>query len=509
MTNVINKSQIAKNTIFLYIRMFVIMLVTLYTSRVVLKALGVMDYGIYNVVAGAVALFGFMNNAMSMATQRFLNFYMVKGDENVLRNVFGMSLNIHVIIAVIVVFLTETVGLWILNTQLNIPPERMVAARWVYQFAIFTFAISIIQVPFNSAILAHEKMNIYAVISIGEAFLKLSIVFFLLKVNVDKLILYGALLFGVSLMIFFIYVFISVYFFKECRYKLYWDKKLFREIASFSGWNIFGQIAQVLTTQGVNMIGNVFYGVVVNASIGITNQVSAAMAQFTGNFQTAFRPQIIKSYSNGDTLEMQKLAFQASKFSFFLLFAISVPIIYNIDAILDLWLDVVPEFSATFCKILIWYSYLEVIGMPLVISIMATGKNKLYQIVVSIAIAMNFIFSWILLRLGFPPETIFYIKVAISIFVLIIRMFFAKKQNGFSLSQFIRCVLVPCIIVALIVSILQTISYPIDNTWSNRLAATLILEIILFMTVFFIGLTKSEKHTILTMCKKIIKNNKK
>ena len=221
MTNVINKSQIAKNTIFLYIRMFVIMLVTLYTSRVVLKALGVMDYGIYNVVAGAVALFGFMNNAMSMATQRFLNFYMVKGDENVLRNVFGMSLNIHVIIAVIVVLLTETVGLWILNTQLNIPPERMVAARWVYQFAIFTFAISIIQVPFNSAILAHEKMNIYAVISIGEAFLKLSIVFFLLKVNVDKLILYGALLFGVSLMIFFIYVFISVYFVDKVVFTLF------------------------------------------------------------------------------------------------------------------------------------------------------------------------------------------------------------------------------------------------------------------------------------------------
>lgn len=505
MTQVIDKSRIAKNTIFLYIRMFVIMLVTLYTSRVILKTLGVEDYGVYNVVAGSVALFGFMNSAMSMATQRFLNFYMVKGDANILRRVFAMSLNIHVIIAVLVIILCETLGLWILNTQLNIPPDRMIAARWVYQFAIITFCISIIQVPFNSAILAHEKMNIYAVVSIVEVFLKLGVVFILSAVAVDKLLLYGALLLMVGFAIFIVYTSISYRLFKECRYKLCWDKKLFKEIAGFSGWNIFGQVAQVLTTQGVNMVANVFCGVIVNASIGITNQVSAAMSQFTSNFQTAFRPQIVKSYSAGDMSGMQKLTCQASKFSFFLLYIISVPIIFNIDSILDLWLDTVPQYSALFCKILIWYSYFEVIGMPLVISIMATGRNRNYQMLVSITIALNFILSLLFLKKGFPPEIIFYIKVIISFFVLAVRLFYAKRQASFSVGYFLKSVMLPVCIVAVIISLLQVALYEYMESWTSRILITFIIETILMAIIYFVGFSKNERQTVVSMIHKKIK----
>lgn len=503
MAQVIDKSRIAKNTIFLYIRMFVIMLVTLYTSRVILKALGVEDYGVYNVVAGSVALFGFMNSAMSMATQRFLNFYMVKGDANILRRVFAMSLNIHAIIAVLVVILCETLGLWILNTQLNIPPDRMVAARWVYQFAVFTFCISIIKVPFNSAILAHEKMNIYAVVSIVEVFLKLGVVFILTAVAMDKLVLYGALLFVVGLAVFLVYMSISCRLFEECRYKLCWDKKLFREIAGFSGWNIFGQIAYVLTTQGVNMLANVFCGVIVNASIGITNQVNGAISQFSQNFQTAFRPQIIKSYSIGDISGMQKLTFQASKFSFFLMYLISIPIIFNIEWILDIWLDVVPEYSALFCKLIIWYSYLDVIGMPLVMAIMSTGKNRSYQIVVSIAIAMNFVLSFIFLRIGFPSEIIYYIMIFIACIVLSIRVLYTKIQVRFSIVSFVRNVMGPIFGIIILVSIFQyCASILMNETLVSRLLLTGLLEILAILSIYFIGVSKSEKYLIYSIVSK-------
>lgn len=500
MAQVIDKSRIAKNTMFLYARMFVIMLVSLYTSRVVLQALGVEDYGVYNVVAGSVALFGFMNSAMSMATQRFLNFYMVKGDAGLLRKVFAMSLNIHVVIAVVVVLLTETVGLWILNTQLNIPPERMIAARWVFHFSVLTFCLSVVQVPFNSAILAHERMNVYAVISIVEVFLKLGCVFFLLNVAMDKLILYGGLLCAVSLSIFLVYLSFSWRSFQECRYRWCWDRTLFKEIAGFSGWNIFGQVAQVLTTQGVNMVANVFCGVVVNASIGITNQVSAAMSQFTHNFQTAFRPQIVKSYSTGDVTGMQKLTYQASKFSFYLLYLVSVPIIFNIDAILDLWLDVVPEYSAAFCELLIWYSYLEVMGMPLVISIMATGRNRNYQLAVSVVIGLNFLFSWLFLKLGFSPEVIFYVKIALALLTLCVRMFYAQKQAGFSILFFVRFVLLPVSAVAGCVSLLQVGLRGFVDTWAERILVTVAMETVLVLVIWLAGLSKTERQSLRTLC---------
>ena len=338
-----------------------------------------------------------------------------------------------------------------------------------------------------------------------EVFLKLGVVFFLLNVDMDKLVLYGGLLFAVSLFIFFVYLFFTWRSFQECRYRFCWDKSLFREIAGFSGWNIFGQIAQVLTTQGVNMVANVFCGVIVNASIGITNQVSAAMSQFTHNFQTAFRPQIVKSYSSGDMDGMQKLTCQASKFSFYLLYMISVPIIFNIDAILDLWLDVVPKYSAVFCKLLIWYSYLEVIGMPLVIAIMATGRNRNYQLMVSVVIGLNFLFSWLFLRLGFSPEVIFYVKIALALFVLWVRIYYAKRQAGFSIPFFVRFVILPALLVAGVISLLQAGLRDFLMDWATRIWVTALVEIALLSVIWFVGLTRTERQTIWSICRTKLK----
>lgn len=497
MSDTINKSRIAKNAIFLYLRMFAIMLVTLYTSRVVLNALGVEDYGIYNVVAGSVALFGFMNSAMSMATQRFLNFYMAKNDSGLLRRVFSMSLNLHIVIAVAIAVVAETFCLWLLNTQLNIPTDRIDAARYVFHFAVISFCISVIQVPYNAFIVAHEKMNIYALISIVEVLLKLGVAYMLLVVSMDKLSLYGILLAGVSLLVFLTYFSANRYFFKESKYMLLWDKGLFKEMAGFSGWNIFGQVSQVATTQGVNMVANVFCGVVVNASMGITNQVNGAMSQFTQNFQAAFRPQIIKSYSVGDIKGMHDLVYQASKFSFFLLYAISVPILFNIEFILDLWLGVVPEYSAAFCKLLIWYSYMETMGMPLVISIMATGRNRNYQLFVSVAIALNLVLSYLFLLEGFSPEIIFYVKILIAFFVLAIRLCFAKKQVNFSSLLFAKKAMVPVVSVIICVSFVQYLLSPfVDNTLLMRICLTILLEIIILFFMWMLGLTKSERYSV-------------
>ena len=498
MGDMINKSRIAKNAIFLYIRMFAIMLVTLYTSRVVLNALGVEDYGVYNVVAGAVTLFGFMNSAMSMATQRFFNFYMAKNDNELLCRVFSMSLNLHIIIAVIVAVIAETFCLWLLNTQLNIPADRIDVARYVFHFAVISFCISVIQVPYNAVIVAHEKMDVYALISIVEVLLKLGVAYMLTVMSMDKLILYGILLAGVSLLIFFAYFSADRYFFKESRYRLLWDTNLFKEIAGFSGWNIFGQVSQVATTQGVNMVANVFCGVIVNASMGITNQVNGAMAQFTNNFQAAFRPQIIKSYSVGNIKSMQELVYQSSKFSFFLLYAISVPILFNIDFILDLWLGVVPEYSAVFCKLLIWYSYMETMGMPLVISIMATGRNRNYQLIVSVAIALNLVLSYLFLFKGFSPEVIFYVKILIAFFVLAIRLWFAKKQVNFSSFLFGTKVIRPVILVIVCVSCVQYWFSSFVPTLLMRISLTIILEIVLISSIWLLGVTKSEKQSVLS-----------
>jgi len=509
MSEIADSKRITKNTLMLYIRMLFIMGITLYTSRIILKTLGISDFGIYNVVGGIVVMFGFLNSAMSMGTQRFLNYEMGKNNSKELKNVFVMSLNIHIIIACIVLLFAETLGLWFLNVKLNIPAERLGVANWVYQFSILSFIITIIQVPYNAAIIAHERMNIYAYISIIEVSLKLLIVYLLVIVSVDKLKLYASLVFVVTFIVAFIYRMYCIKKFKECKFSFFWDKKLFINIMGFSGWNLFGQIAQMTTTQGVYMVLNIFHGVVINAAVGITNQVNSAITSFVSNFQTAFRPQIVKLYASNEKEKMSKLIFQSSKFSFFLLYLISMPIIFNIEAVLKIWLGNYPSYSPIFCELLIIYSYMEAIGMPLVIAIMASGKNRNYQIVVSIVIFLNIVFSYLFLKLGISPEIVFYVKIFLSLFVLSTRMYFSKKQSDILIKDFSLKVLYP-------VSLIFAFSYPLvrivkiyfyDKT--SIIYSTLFIEIFLLLIIYFWGMNKSERYytnnLILKICKKYVK----
>jgi len=508
-SNNINANRIAKNTLMLYVRTFVILLITLYTSRVVLKVLGVEDYGTYNVVAGAVAFFNFLNHAMSMATQRFLNVEMVKNDTASLRRVFCMAMNLHIIIGLIVVILSESIGLWLVNGVLNIPEGRMVAANWVFQFVVLGMFFKIIMVPYNSVIIAQERMSIYAYISILEVVLQLGLVFALNWFKADKLILYGGLMFGVTLCVFLIYKFYVNAKFKESKYYLLWDRGLFQKMAGFLGWNVLGQLAQIFTTQGVNMVVNVFYGVVLNAAMSIQHQVSAGITMFVHNFQTSFRPQITKSYAANEIPEMKSLVMKASKMSFYLLYLISVPIIFNIDLILDIWLDTVPDHTAAFCKLAIWFSYLEAIGMPLVMSIMASGKNRDYQIFFSISVSLNLLLVWLFFKMGFPPETVFYIKIVLGALTLFVRMFFAKRQAYIPLLSFLKGAILPCLIVLGITqSIIFLLLRVYDGSIWHKAGLTAFLEIIIAVVILFIGMNKSERVFIKNSITKFITKTK-
>ena len=510
MSDNINVNRIAKNTVMLYVRMLLIMVVSLYTARVVLQVLGVEDYGVYNVVAGVVAMFGFFNSAMTMATQRFLNVEMGRNDPDGLNRTFRMAVNIHAIVALIVLVLSETIGVYLVNYVLNIPENRMAAANWVFQFAMLGACVTIMQVPYNSLIYAREKMNVYAYISIGEAVLKLLLVWFLSIISWDKLILYGLLTLAVQLLVFFLYFGYTNKKFEESKYSFVWDKGIFQKMAGFMGWNIFGQIAQVVTTQGVNMVVNVFYGVLLNAAMAVTNQVNGAITSFVNNFQTSFRPQIMKSYAANEIKEMNGLVVKSSKMSFYLLYLISIPLMFNIDFVLDVWLDVVPEYSSIFCQLLIWYTYLEALGLPLVMSIMATGRNRNYQITISVIVSLNLLLTWLFLKFGLPVETIFYVKIAVSAIGLIVRLFYAHRQSELKISYFLNCSIKPVFFVLLITQpcyIMLRKFYNLGGVWYWALL-TLILEIILAVTIYCVGMTRNERVFVKNSILKVLRLNK-
>ena len=354
-----NNKRIAKNTLLLYVRMLFMMAISLFTSRVILGTLGVEDYGIQNVVGGIVAMFGFLNGSMSSATQRYITFALGKGDKDRLQTVFCTALQIHALIAVIIVLLGETVGLWFLYNKMQLPADRMDAAFWVLQCSIVSTVVMIVSVPYNACIIAHEKMSAFAYISVLEAVLKLVIVYLLLVFPFDKLIVLAVLTLLVQLFIRFCYSIYCHRHFEETKYRHVWDKTLFREMNGFAVWSLWGNLSVVLYTQGLNMILNVFFGPVVNAARAIAVQVQGAVQQFVGNFQMALNPQITKNYAAGNLEQMHSLMFRSARFSFLLLFFLSLPVLLETEFILTLWLKTVPDNAVIFTQIMICISLPE------------------------------------------------------------------------------------------------------------------------------------------------------
>lgn len=497
MSNTKNNKRIAKNTALLYLRLLFSMCISLFTSRVILNALGVEDFGIYNVVGGIVVMFGFLNNAMSASTQRFLMIEIGKGNHHQINRIFSMSLTIHILVALIVLILSETGGLWLLNTQLNISLDRMVSANWVFQFSILAFIITILYVPYNAMIIAQEKMDIFAFVSIVEVILKLFITLVVLWLGFEKLKLYAVLVFMVTFIIGTIYVIYCKIKFIECKFKHFWDRKLFYEMSSFASWNLLGVFAGITYNQGVNILLNVYFGPVVNAARGIAYQIQGAVNGFVTNFQVAVNPPITKSYATNEKEYMYSLIFSASKYSFYLLFLLSLPILLETDLILSIWLKNVPEYTSIFTRLILIDVLICSLSGALQTIVQATGNIKRYQMVVSGILLLNLPISYVLLKIGFPPHITFIISIIASITALVARLVILKIILSFPVKHFIVNVINKVISVFIVGSL---IPYYITKQLTPSLIHLLLIAIISTLSVsssvWVLGITLSEKQFI-------------
>ncbi len=491
--------RIAKNTVLLYLRMFIILGVSLYTSRVVLAVLGITDYGVYNVVGGVVSMFTFISMAMGNATARYITFALGRGDELYLKKVFNTALLVHIGIAILILILAETVGLWFLINKMVIPADRMVAAHWVYQLSVVAAMVSIVYVPYNSEIIAHEKMGAFAYISILDVILKLAIVYILTIAPYDKLILYAVLFLGVNLLDTLIYYLYCRRHFSETKLMVVKDWPLIKEMTSFAGWSMIGNLAGVGYTQGLNILLNIYFGPVVNAARGVAVQVQGAVKGFVTNFQTAVNPQLIKSYAQEDYSRMHTLLFSSSKLSFYLLFCIVLPIIIQAQPILSLWLVEVPEHTVSFMRLILIITLIDTIERPVNTSINATGDLKLYQTVSCSIQLLVLPVSYIFLRLGSNPETVFGVQFFILLAAFIAELLILIPRIKLYLVVYIKEVVLSVLVVASISSIVSVgVSLLLPDTLTGTIIIISFSILIVWVVAYFVGMNCRERELVRT-----------
>ena len=486
--------RIAKNTLVLYVRMLFTMGISLFTSRVILQTLGVEDYGISSVVGGVISMFTFINAAMVSSTQRYLNFELVRDDANQLRSVFSTSLQIHALIALAIIVLSETVGLWFLNEKLVIPEARMTAAMWVYQCSILSCAVSIMSTPYNAVIVAHEKMSAFAYISILDVSLKLLVVYLLVVLPFDKLIILAILNLLVQLFIRYIYTLYCHRHFPESYFQFWFNKTLFKEMFGFAGWSFWGNLAAILYTQGLNMMLNIFFGPIVNAARGIAVQVQSAVQQFVGGFQTALNPQITKNYASNNLPQMHSLMFRSARFSFLLLFFLSLPVLMETNFILTLWLKTVPDDAVIFTQIMICISLIYTTANPCVIANQATGKVKIYQMVVGGILLLILPISYVVLKLGAPAYSVFIVHFCIESLAQFSRMYMLRKLIHLPLWQYMKNIYIPIVSTVAIAIILPlVVRMQVAEGWLRFLAVGFTCVLSVGASSYFIGFTKQER----------------
>ena len=499
-----NNKRIAKNTLLLYCRMLFLMAVSLYTSRIVLNALGVEDFGIYNVVGGIVAMFAVLSGSLSAAISRFITYELGKGNQKNLNKIFSSAVTIQLGLAVIIILLAESIGLWFLNVKMNIPETRMVAANWVFQFSILTFAINLISVPYNASIIAHEKMSAFAYISILEAVGKLTIAYLIVISPIDKLIFYAILMCLVALVIRLTYGNYCKRHFNECTYHFIWDKQLLKQMFSFAGWNFIGATSAVLRDQGGNIVINLFCGPTVNAARGIAFQVNNAISGFVTNFMTALNPQITKSYASGDKNYMMILIFQGARLSFYMLLLLSLPVLTNTHYILTIWLKIVPDHAVLFVQLVLVFAMSESISNPLITAMLATGKIRNYQLVVGGLQMMNLPISYALLRIGMFPEIIIVVAIAISQCCLAARLIMLRGMIGLSVKLYLKKVYLNVTIVAILSTIIPLqISMMLDKSFWHFILLCFISVTCTIITIFYIGCNKGERQFVMTKLQEI------
>ncbi len=501
----INNQRIAKNTLFLYGRMLLIMAVSLYTSRVVLNALGVEDYGIYNVVGSVVTMFAFLNGALVTSTQRYLTFGLGKGDIEQLKRVFTASIYIHGLISLFIVILAETVGLWFLYNKMVVPEERMVAAMWVYQLSIVTMVIQVMSTPYNAMIVSHERMGVFAVISILETVLKLAIVFVLLVYSGDKLILFAILVAAVQLFVRLVYTHYCNRHFEESVLVRGIDKSLLVEMGKFAGWNIWGNLAATLFGTGLNLLLNVFFGPIVNAARGIAVQVETAIAQFSTNFLMAVNPQITKLYAQNNLEEMHRLLYRSSKFACYLLLLFALPIVMETETILTIWLKIVPEYTVSFLRILLVIVIIDSMARPLMTAAAATGDVKKYQSLIGGILLAIVPIAYVVLKLGGDPTSVYIVHLSICVVAFLARLLIVRPMINLSLRNYFISVIVPCGFVTVFSFVL---SLAIKNILSDGIVNSFLAcaASALFVTLFSytLGLSKGERTFVNTKIKGLL-----
>ena len=501
-----NNKRIAKNTLLLYVRMLFGMLVSLYTSRVILQTLGVEDYGVYNVVGGVISMFTFLNGAMSSATSRYITFEIGKGNIEQLKKVFSTALQIHAIIALMIVILGETVGLWFLMNELVIPEGRMDAAMWVYQCSVVTAVVTIMSVPYNADIIAHEKMSAFAYISVLEIILKLAIVYLLVVLPFDKLKVYAVLVLMVGLLIRYIYTRYCHKHFEESHYIHRIDKPLLKEMSSFAGWSFWGNLAAILYSQGLNMMLNIFFGPVVNAARGIATQIQGVVHQFVTNFQMALNPQITKTYASGELDKMHSLMFRSARFSFMLMFFLSLPIMLETNYILTLWLGIVPENTVIFARIIIAISLIYTIANPCVIANQATGKVKVYQAVVGGLLLLILPISYIVLKMGAPAYSVFIVHFCVESVAQFARMYMLRNMIDLPLWSYVKNIYLPIMGVVLLSVVLpMLVYYNMQEGIIRLLAVGMTCVVSVAMTSLFIGMTRNERSFLIDKSLRVLK----
>ena len=488
-----NNKRIAKNTLLLYLRMLFMMAVSLFTSRITLSALGITDYGIYNVVGGMVAMFSVLSGSLSVTISRFITVEVGKGNKERLKTIFSTSVSIQIIMSLVICIIAELIGIWFLNHKLVIPTDRLFAAHWVLQLSILIFVVNLISVPYNAVIIAHEKMSAFAYISILEVVLKLIIVYLLYISPIDKLIVYAVLLACVAIVIRFVYGSYCKRHFEESRYKFCFNKELLREMFGFISWAFWGNGVVVLKDQGANVLLNLFCGPTVNAARGVAMQVNSAVYSFVQNFMMAVNPQITKSYSAGNLADMHKLIIKSAKFGFFILLILFMPICANINYILDLWLVEVPEHTANFIVLVLLYSLLDCYGNPIITGVLAEGDIKRYEITLTIIYFTNFVASYIFLKMGMQPEIVFVLNIIFKALVIIALLWHSRLKYSFPIGLFLRkCVLRNIIIFFISIGAIYFLPVSDCDNFKDFAVSTLVILTICAGLVYCIGITKNE-----------------
>lgn len=512
MSEISTNKRIAKNTLYMYLRMIVVMIVSLFTTRIVFKALGIDDYGLYNVVGSIIVLFGFINSGLTTATRRYITAEIANGDKDSQQNVFNLSLCAHGLIAIIIFILAETAGLYLVNYTLNIPEDRLVAANVVYQMTVLTAIWNVFQAPFQAAITAFERMNIYAYLSILDVVLKLVIAYLISIYTGDKLIIYSILIFASTFLSTFVTRLYCIRKFDICRFKKPHNKKLLKEMFGYMGWSLIGQFVVVLTSQGVSMLVNVFFSVAANAAMGISNQITNVVHQFVSNFQVAFQPQITKQYVTRQYDSLNTLALRASRFSSYLVLIFLVPIAFQIDNFLCIWLGDYPEFAVEFCLLTLLCIFIDSISAPLWMIAFADNNIKKYQIIMACIYAFNFIGAWISLKIGFPPYSVIIVRLIVYCTAVIARVILVKeKMQEFSISKWCyECLLSTLKIVALPMIVMFALSrISINNEYVELFTMAGVACLLMLGSIYFLGLKKEERKYVSEICLNKIKNVKR